>query len=122
MTAEILELEHPFSADPIRLIDKPVYTHATWHVKAGRGGEFLDAWNRLADIFKSHDRPPIELTLIRRVDEPTLFQSIGRWRTLADAQSVSENLAAIDAIATLTELCDEGMPAVYEVIRRVTPE
>lgn len=116
------EIQTPYSENAIRLINEPVYTHVTWRTRAGREQEFIDAWNVLGDLFAELENPPIEVTLIRRADEPTLFHSIGSWHTLADAQSIVDNPAAIDAIAEITELCSEGMPAVFEVVRRVRPE
>ncbi|MBC8144928.1 MAG: hypothetical protein H7X80_05030 [bacterium] len=105
-----------------RLINEPVFTHVTWRAKAGHEREFVEAWNVLGDLFSQLQHPPIEVTLIRSADNPGLFHSIGSWRSLADAQSVGDDSDAIDAIARISELCDEGMPSVYEVVRRVRPQ
>jgi heme-degrading monooxygenase HmoA len=110
------------AANARRLLHEPVYTHVTWHVKPGQAEEFLAAWNTLGDLFSTLPNPPIEVTLIRRADDPTIFHSIGSWRSLADAQEVTESPAAIDAVARISELCSEGAPAVYEVVRQVRPQ
>lgn len=111
-----------FAENATRLFNEPVYTHVTWRAKPGREQEFIDAWNALGDLFSALEQPPIEVTLIRRADDGTLFQSIGSWRSLEDAQAVSDSPAAMDALANIARLCDEGMPSVYEVVRRVRPE
>ncbi|HVK39107.1 MAG TPA: hypothetical protein VNA88_11275 [Candidatus Kapabacteria bacterium] len=116
------EQQRAAAANALRLINEPVYTHVTWRVKPGRHAEFIAAWNVLGDLFAKLPQPPIEVTLIRRADDESVFHSIGSWRSLADAQAVSDSAAAIDAVARLSELCSEGEPAVYEVVRRVTPQ
>jgi hypothetical protein len=105
-----------------RLLDKPVYTHVTWRAREGQVEMFIEAWNALGDLFTLLEHPPIEVTLIRRADDPSVFHSIASWRSLADAQAVSDDRRAIDALARISELCAEGMPAVYEVVRQIRPE
>lgn len=117
-----LEARRAVEANAERLIDQPVYTHVTWRAKPGRGEELIAAWNVLADIFTTLAQPPIEVTLIRRADDPEIFHSIGSWRSLADAQAVSDCEEAIDAVAVVASLCSEGAPAVYEIVRRIRPE
>jgi hypothetical protein len=105
-----------------RLLNEPVYTHVTWRAKQGMSEQFIAAWNVLGDLFLELENPPLEVTLIKRADDPTVFHSIGSWSSLADAQAVSDDDRAIDALARISSLCDEGMPAIYEVVRRIRPE
>jgi hypothetical protein len=122
-----MPLDHPSSVSSAqekaeRLQDVPVYTHATWRPQPGKAEEFVTAWNVLGDLFTKLEHPPIEVTLIRSVTDPIEFHSIGSWRSLADAQAVSDDDRAIDALATITSLCIDGMPSIYEVVRHVRPE
>lgn len=97
-----------------------VYTHAMWRVREGREDEFVEAWDRLAQVFSGLARPPTGTgTLIRSATDSTLFYSFGPWRSEDDVQAMREDPGAQSAIDEVRRLCAEATPGLYRLVREV---
>lgn len=97
-----------------------VYTLGRWVVHPGREDEFVAAWKDLASVFASleHPPPPGSGTLVRSLDDPTLFYSFGPWDDPAHVAEMRAHPQARERIGRLVALCSEATPGGYEVIAR----
>ena len=62
-----------------------VWTHATWIVKRGREGEFVEAWREMAKWMVGNFSGA-QATLLRDRDEPERLVSFGPWPSIRKAQ------------------------------------
>jgi hypothetical protein len=92
------------------------YTHATWRVKRGREAEFVEAWNRLPEVFARLSARPAGGTLIQSLDDASLFYSFGPWESLADIEAMRNNPECQDAFRRIVELCEEARPGAFRVV------
>jgi heme-degrading monooxygenase HmoA len=90
------------------------YTLAMWRVRPGQEEEFIRAWREdLAGYFLS--LPGVMGgTLLRCVEDPSLFYSFGPWRSLEDIQSMRADPRTTAVMGKLRDLCVEATPGVYE--------
>lgn len=100
-------------------MDTHIYTHAMWRVRAGNEDRFIDAWDRLAHAFSGLTRPPIRGTLIRSLEDPTLFYSFGPWHGPADVEAMRADSSARTAIEAVVALCEAATPGTFRVVRHV---
>ena len=91
------------------------YTLARWLVKQGQEGAFVAAWHELAAFFLGLRQPPRWGVLLRSVDEPRLFYSFGPWPSLETIAAMRADPRTPDAMARLTNLCDEAAPGTFLV-------
>ncbi|MFQ5522539.1 MAG: antibiotic biosynthesis monooxygenase family protein [Acidimicrobiia bacterium] len=92
------------------------YTLGVWRVKAGKEGEFVEAWTRLGHHFRDLPHPPGKGTLLQSLDDPRQFYSFGPWRTLDDIQEMRDHPDSPGEIKALMDLCDEGRPGAFRVV------
>ena len=102
-------------------MEEAYYTHARWRVKPGREEEFIEAWRALGALFSSLPNAIGHGTLIRSLDDPTLFYSFGPWRSLEDILSMRGGPETTAAIARARDLCDEFSTGNYEVAALLRP-
>ena len=94
-------------------MEHDAYTLALWRVKPGREEEFVAAWrDELAPYFLSLPGV-VGGTLVRSVDDPSLFYSFGPWRSLDDIRAMRADPRTPEVMGKLRELCDEATPGVY---------
>ena len=98
------------------------YTHAMWRVQSGRETEFIQAWEALADAFSALDGKPLWGTLLRSVEDPSVFYSFGPWRNEADIAAMRATAEAVNAIGKLVALCVEATPRACALVRHVDLE
>jgi heme-degrading monooxygenase HmoA len=102
-------------------MEEAFYTHARWRVKPGREQEFIEAWRAMGAIFGSLPNAIGHGTLIRSLDDSTLFFSFGPWRSLEDIMSMRGGPESSAALSRATALCDEFSTGNYEVAALVRP-
>jgi hypothetical protein len=95
------------------------FTLAMYRVRGGQEGEFIAAWNTLADTFLSLPRPPLWGTLIRHISDRTLFYSFGPWRSAEDVQEMRRHPQALAAFAHIKDLCQQMSPGDYEIVTQI---
>ncbi len=95
------------------------YTLAMYRVKPGREDDFVEVWNELADTFVNLPNPPIAGTLIRSLNDRSLFYSFGPWHSATHVREMRENPKAGEMFGRLSEICDEISPGDYQVIRHI---
>lgn len=95
-------------------MESDAYTLAMWRVKPGQEEEFIRAWREdLAEYFLSLSGA-MGGTLLRSVEDPTLFYSFGPWRTLEDIQAMRADPRTPAVLGKLRQLCVEATPGVYQ--------
>lgn len=97
-------------------MEEAFYTHAMWRVKQGKETEFVEAWNKLPEIFARLSAPPIGGTLIQSLVDSGLYYSFGAWKNLADIEAMRNDAGCQEAFRRIIELCDEAQPGAYRVI------
>ena len=97
-----------------------IYTLGRWVVLPGREDEFIAAWKDLGTVFLSLEHPPPagSGTLVRSLDDPTLFYSFGPWDDPAHVAEMRANPEAQARIGAIVALCSEATPGGFEVIAR----
>lgn len=85
----------------------------------GNEDRFMEAWTALAHTFSSLPRPPLHGTLIRSVQDPSLFYSFGPWHTLEDVEAMRAHPGAREAIAAVVDLCETATPGTFTLVRHV---
>ncbi|HET9494128.1 MAG TPA: antibiotic biosynthesis monooxygenase family protein [Chloroflexia bacterium] len=103
-------------------MEEAYYTHARWRVKPGREEEFVEAWRVLASFYASEPNAIGHGTLIRSLDDPSVFYAFGPWRTIEDIDAASGGPHSQESLSRLRDLCDEHSGGTYEVIAQVYPE
>jgi heme-degrading monooxygenase HmoA len=97
------------------------YTLAMWKVKEGSEEEFVRRWrDELAPFFISLS-PGAQGTLVRSIDDPSLFYSFGPWKDLDAIAEMRSNPRTPEAIGRLTELCTEATPGTYDLVLKIPP-
>ncbi len=85
-----------------------------WRVGPGQEEEFVRAWREdLAEYFLSLPGV-IGGTLLRSVDDPTLFYSFGPWHSPEDIRAMRTDPRTTAVMGKLRELCVEATPGVYQ--------
>ncbi len=100
-------------------MESDAYTLAMWRVRPGREEEFIRAWQEdLAEYFLS--LPGVMGgTLLRSVEDPSLFYSFGPWRSLEDIRAMRADPRTVGVMGKLRELCEEATPGVYQCVLTV---
>ena len=93
-----------------------------WRVQPAQEDAFIEAWDALAAVFSSLDGKPLWGTLLRSMEEPSLFYSFGPWRSEHDIAAMRANPEAVQAIGKLVVLCSEATPRTYTLVRHVSLE
>lgn len=93
-----------------------------WRVRSGQEEAFIEAWDALAAVFSSLDGKPLWGTLLRSVEDPSLFYSFGPWRSEADITAMRGSPEAAEAVGKLVALCSEATPRTYTLVRHVSLE
>jgi hypothetical protein len=96
------------------------YTVGQWRPHPGREAEFIAAWLELIEVFKQLDAPPGDGVLLRSLEDPRLFYSVGDWRQVTDIQAVRAHPGAQAGLAKLAGLCSEGGGGVCVAVASAT--
>ena len=102
-------------------MEEAFYTHARWRVKPGREEEFIEAWRKMASAFAALPDAIGHGTLIRSVDDPSIYYSFGPWRSLDAIHSMRGGSHTQEALIRVRDLCDEFTTGTYEVVAEVYP-
>jgi heme-degrading monooxygenase HmoA len=95
------------------------YTLAMWRVKKGYEKEFIRRWKEeLGEHFRQMSADT-HGTLIRSVDDPTLFYSFGPWKSQRELKKVRADPKTQHLMGRVLELCDEARPGVFELVLTV---
>ena len=96
------------------MTESDAYTLAMWRVRPGQEEEFIRAWREdLADYFLS--LPGVMGgTLLRSLEDPSLFYSFGPWRSLEDIRAMRADPRTPAVMGKLRDLCVEATPGVYQ--------
>jgi hypothetical protein len=106
-------------SDPVRpAMDDVVYTLAEWRVRPEKEAEFVTAWQDLGAVFARLPDPPGTGTLLRSVNDPTLFYSFGPWSRLEAVEAMRADPDAQAAIRRLVELCTDATPGTFRLVAR----
>ena len=97
-----------------------MYTLGRWVVLPGREGEFIEAWRELGAFFSTLDHPPTvgAGTLVRSVEDPSLFYSFGPWDDPAHIAEMRAHPEAPARLGAVAALCSEATPGGYTVVAR----
>ena len=96
------------------------YTVGQWRPHPGREEDFIAAWLELSELFKALDAPPGDGVLLRSLEDPRLFYSVGGWRQLADIKAMRAHPEAQAGLAKLASLCSEGGGGVCVAVASAT--
>ncbi len=97
------------------------YTHALWHVKEGKTGEFIEAWTRFGHALSEvPDSPPAQGTLIQNLTDPLIFYSFGPWESLEDINMMRNNENIKQALSDIIALCQEAKPGNYKTVLKLS--
>ena len=95
-------------------------TLAVFRVAPEHQPAFQKAWRALCAAFLELPQPPISsMTLIQSNTDPSVFQSLGAWRSLEDVQAMRQDLRIVvlmNAMVALTESVQPGEFTVLNVI------
>jgi hypothetical protein len=95
------------------------YTLAIWRVKKGYEDEFVRRWKEeLGEHFRRMN-PDTHGTLIRSVDDSTLFYSFGPWKNVREIRRIRSDPKTQHLMGRVMELCDEARPGVFELVLTV---
>ena len=83
-----------------------VYTLGIWTVKTGHEGDFVDAWQELANRTKA-DFPEETATLLRDRDQPNRFISFGPWDSLEQIEQWRSSDTFKQGVGTLRAMLDD---------------
>ena len=92
-----------------------LYTHGTWHVKAGHEDEFVAAWTEFVDWTQTF-LPHAGATLMQDRDDPSRFVSFGPWRSVDEVQLWRAETGFQERLAQLRELLESFDPQLMEVV------
>jgi heme-degrading monooxygenase HmoA len=95
-----------------------VYTLGIWTVKTGREGDFVDAWQDLADRTKS-DFPEETATLLRDRDQPNRFISFGPWESLEQIERWRSSDTFKQGVSTLRAMLDDFVAHTMDIAAQV---
>lgn len=96
-----------------------VYTLGVWRVKPGKQAEFIEVWKGLGRFFSCLPNPPARGTLIRSVDDESLFYSFGPWSSMDDIQAMRADPRTPAELGKLAALCDEARPGTFRLVATV---
>ncbi len=101
-------------------MDGDAYTLAMWRVRPGLEEEFIRAWREdLSEYFLSLPGA-IGGTLLRSVEDPTVFYSFGPWRSLEDVRAMRADPRTPEVLGRVRQLCVEATPGVYQRLLTVS--
>ena len=91
------------------------YTHSTWVVKPGREAEFLRLWQELADWTVTENFAQSAM-LLRDVDRPATFVSLGPWHTVEEIERWHESAGFQERVAQLRGVLESWEPRTLELV------
>jgi heme-degrading monooxygenase HmoA len=96
-----------------------IYTSAEWRTKPGREREFISLWQEFASWSKENFPEAVEAKLLQNREDPTLFVSVGQWRTEEVVQTWRKSQGFQERMTKLREMLEEveirALNAVAEV-------
>lgn len=91
------------------------YTHSTWVVKEGHENEFVRLWQQLADWTVTENFAQSAM-LLRDVDRPNVFVSIGPWHTVEEVERWRSTEGFHERIARLDRVLESFEPSTLELV------
>jgi len=92
------------------------YTQGVWTVKPGCADEFVSAWTEFAEWTAEHAQGAGRGTLLRDLDDPNRFVSIGPWESVADIEAWRALDGWKGRVARIRELLVGFEPATLELV------
>jgi heme-degrading monooxygenase HmoA len=92
------------------------YTLAMWRVRAGEEEEFVRRWREDLAPYFMQISPGARGTLVRSVEDPSLFYSFGPWDSVEAIRSMRADPRTPEVMRRLFELCTEAKPGVFELV------
>lgn len=97
-----------------------MYTSGVWVVKAGHEDEFARRWQESVDSLVLR-YPGITFRLLRDVDDPRRFVSVGgAWRNAEQIEAALNEPSYSEAMADLEAILESGSVAVFELAAEVS--
>jgi heme-degrading monooxygenase HmoA len=96
-----------------------IYTAGEWTVKPGKENEFAEAWRELAEWSASEVPGAISATLLRNMDDPRRFVSIGPWESLEAVEQWRALPGFQERVVKLRQLLDSFEPRTLELVAEV---
>lgn len=110
-----------FSDSKNTFMKENFYTHALWHVKDGKTGEFIAAWKKFGNtLAQIPDSPPAKGTLIQSLSDSLIFYSFGPWENMEDINAMRNNENVKKALADIISLCHEAKPGSYRTVAQLS--
>ncbi len=92
------------------------YTQGVWLVKPGRADDFVIAWTEFAEWTKQHAHGAGRGTLLRDLENPNRFLSIGPWESLDAIESWRSLDGWRDRVTRIRQMLDGFEPATLELV------
>lgn len=93
-----------------------LYTQGVWRVKPGHTEEFVAAWTEFADWTLQHAAGAGWGKLLRDLDDPHRFISIGPWESLAAIEAWRALDGWKERVGRIRELLVDFAPATLEPV------
>ena len=94
-----------------------LYTHTSWHVKAGSEDEFVARWNEWVE-WSHRQGLAASALLLRDVEKPSTFVSIGAWENLSAVRNWRDLEGYQERVGRLSEVVQSFEPRTFEVVAR----
>jgi hypothetical protein len=92
-------------------------TLAVFRVAPEHRPAFQTAWRALCVAFLELPRPPsTPMTLIHSNSDPSVFQSLGAWRSLEDVRAMRQDLRIVPLMNALVALTESAQPGEFMVL------
>ena len=95
----------------------PIMTLAVFHVSPEHQPAFQKAWQALCVAFLGLPQPPsTPMTLIQSNRDPSIFQSLGSWRSLEDVQAMRQDVRIVGLMQAMVALTESAQPGEFTVL------
>jgi heme-degrading monooxygenase HmoA len=92
------------------------YTHTTWRVRPGLEDEFVERWTEWIE-WSRHRGLRASAQLLRDVEEPNVFISLGPWESIHAVRSWRSLEGYHERVARLQEVVEGFEPRTFEVVK-----
>lgn len=93
-----------------------LYTWGSWQVKAGREDEFVQAWQEIAQWTASEIPGAMWATLVRDLEDPSQFLSIGPWESMGAIEEWRASEGFRERIGRIRALVEGFEPMTGEAV------
>jgi quinol monooxygenase YgiN len=95
---------------PSGKITGEVFSAAVWTAKPGKEEAFLKRWKDFAQWSFDHQKGSISVVMVRDINYPNVFISIGPWADLESIQNWRQSPEFAAAFQDFKDLCDKIEP------------